>query len=63
MEGRAALAARRGLDTGEGNRRFLRAKIVTARFYADHVLSAAPALAHAACAGSASVMVLEEDQF
>ena len=61
--GRAALAARQCLDRGEGERRFLRAKIVTARFYADQVLATAAGLAHAACAGSAAALVLEEDQF
>jgi hypothetical protein len=35
---------------------FYRAKIDTARFYADHVLPQAPALAHAIVAGSAAVL-------
>src|SRR2546429_4074824 len=40
--GRAALAAQRTPQSG--GRRFLEAKIATARFYADHVLVQAPAL-------------------
>ena len=42
---RAALAADAGLAAGEGDLDFLRAKLVTARFYADHQLVGAPALA------------------
>jgi acyl-CoA dehydrogenase len=60
---RAALAARRCLDQGEGTARFMRAKIITARFFADQVLSAAPGLAHAACEGSEAALTLEDDQF
>jgi alkylation response protein AidB-like acyl-CoA dehydrogenase len=60
---RAALAARRCLDRAEGNARFMRTKIVTARFYADQMLNSAPALAHAACEGSAATLALDEDQF
>ncbi|MSQ53038.1 MAG: acyl-CoA dehydrogenase [Betaproteobacteria bacterium] len=60
---RAALAARDCLDRGEGDARFMRAKIVTARFFADQVLCAAPSLAHAACEGAAATLTLDEDQF
>ena len=60
---RAALAARQCLDRGEGAVRFMRAKIITARFYADQVLSAAPGLAHAACEGAEAALTLEDDQF
>ncbi len=61
--GRAALAAQRRLAAGEGDAQFLRAKLVTARFYADHVMSAAPGLAHTVTQGAASVLELHDDQF
>jgi alkylation response protein AidB-like acyl-CoA dehydrogenase len=62
--GRAALAARKLLDGGDNeDRDFLTAKIGTARFYADHVLSQAHGLAHAAMHGAAGVLALDEAQF
>ena len=60
---RAALVANRKLGAKEGDASFLRAKLATAHFYADHVLPRALAYAAAVQAGSASVMELEEDQF
>ena len=60
---RAALAAQRKLDAGEGDAAFYQAKIATARFFADHILSQAPSLCSAIVDGSASVMALAEDQF
>jgi alkylation response protein AidB-like acyl-CoA dehydrogenase len=60
---RAALVANRKLGAKEGDTSFLRAKLATAHFYADHVLPRALAHAAAVQAGSASVMELEEDQF
>jgi acyl-CoA dehydrogenase len=62
--GRAALAAKAALDKGDNaDRDFLTAKINTARFYADHVLSRSHGLAHAVLHGSAGVMALDETQF
>ena len=62
--GRAALAARAALEKGDNaDRDFLTAKIGTARFYADHVLSQAHGLAHAVMHGAAGVLALDEDQF
>jgi len=58
---RAALAAERGL--GSGDRPFLEAKIATARFFADHVLSQAGGLRDAVVKGAAGVMALSEEQF
>jgi 3-(methylthio)propanoyl-CoA dehydrogenase len=60
---RAALVAQRKLDAGEGDAGFLRAKIVTARFFADHILSQASSLRTAIVEGSAGVLALPEDQF
>ncbi len=59
--GRAALAAERLMASGDKS--FLQAKISTARFFADHVLTQAPGLAATVTSGAASVMALPEDQF
>ena len=60
---RAALVAQRKLDAGEGDAAFLRAKIATARFFADHILSGAGGLRTAIVEGSAGVLALEVEQF
>ena len=60
---RAALASQRMLAAGEGDAAFLRAKLATARFFGDHILSGAPGIARSICAGAAGVLALEEDQF
>jgi alkylation response protein AidB-like acyl-CoA dehydrogenase len=60
---RAALVARRKLEAGEGDASFLRAKIATARFFADHILSGADGLRHAIVDGSAGVLALDVEQF
>jgi butyryl-CoA dehydrogenase len=60
---RAALIAQRKLDGGEGDARFYQAKIATARFFADHLLSQAAGYRAAIVGGSAGVLALAEDQF
>ena len=60
---RAALAAQQKLDGGDGDAAFYRAKIATARFFADHLLSQADGMRHAIVEGSAGVLALEVDQF
>lgn len=60
--GRATLAAQVRINGGDTDP-FLAAKIVTTRFYADHVLSAAPGLAHTVIHGGAGVLGLGEEQF
>ncbi len=60
---RAALAAQRHLDAGDGDAQFLAAKIGTARFYADHVLAQAGGLAHTVCHGAPGALALDEQQF
>ncbi len=60
---RSALIAEKKLKAGDSNRAFYEAKLVTARFYADYILSQAPALAHSIMHGAGSVMALSEDQF
>ncbi|NCW02321.1 MAG: acyl-CoA dehydrogenase, partial [Betaproteobacteria bacterium] len=56
---RAGLGAHQGLRAQSGDAAFLRAKLLTARFYADHLLPQTGALAHAICAGADAVMALE----
>jgi alkylation response protein AidB-like acyl-CoA dehydrogenase len=60
---RAALVARERLAQGTGDAAFLRAKLLTARFYADHVLAQAPGLAETVVSGAAAVLAYEDDQF
>lgn len=59
---RASLVARAKLAAGSTDE-FYRAKLVTARFYADHVLSLAPALSYAVVNGAAGALALDEVQF
>ncbi|MBV0881518.1 acyl-CoA dehydrogenase [Noviherbaspirillum sp. L7-7A] len=60
---RAALIAQKKLDAGEGDARFYQAKIATARFFADYLLSQASSCRAAIVGGSVGVMALAEDQF
>ena len=60
---RAALAAQKRLDAGEGDAAFCRAKIGTARFFADHILSQAPGLRTSIVDGASGVLALEIEQF
>ena len=60
---RGALQARAMLDCGEGDPRFLNGKLVTARFYCEHLLPRTQACLAAVLAGSESVMGLSVDQF
>ncbi len=61
--GRAALAAESKLSAGEGDASFYQAKIVTARFFADHFVSTASASRAAIVEGSSGVLALAEEQF
>ena len=60
---RAAIVARQKLDAGDGDAAFYRAKIATARFFADHVLAQADGLRHAIVDGAAGVLALDVEQF
>ncbi len=60
---RAALIAQQKLDAGDSDAAFYSAKIATARFFADHILSQASGLRTAIIDGSAGVLALSEDQF
>ena len=60
---RAASVAQRKLEAGGGDSAFYRAKIATARFYADQDLTRARGLADAAIHAAASTMALAETDF
>ncbi|TMH33860.1 MAG: acyl-CoA dehydrogenase [Betaproteobacteria bacterium] len=60
--GLAALAAQRRLAQSSGNAAFYSAKIQTARFYADHMLSRAAGLAHAVVNGWGGALEIDDDQ-
>jgi len=60
---RAALVARQRLAEGLGDAGFLTAKRLTARFYADHVLSSAVGLAHAVIHGAEAALAMDDEQF
>jgi hypothetical protein len=60
---RAALAAAKRLAEGTGDAAFYRAKIATARFYADYFLPQTRALEHAAVSAGESVLALADEQF
>jgi alkylation response protein AidB-like acyl-CoA dehydrogenase len=60
---RAALIAQQRLAEGSGDPAFMKAKIGTARFYADHVISRAEGLAYTAIHGAAGVFALADEQF
>lgn len=60
---RAALVAQAKLAAGEGDADFYRAKIITARFYADHVMSQAAGLSYTVVNGAAGALEMPEELF
>ncbi len=60
---RSDLRAQALLEAGVGDARFLEAKRVSARFYAEQLLPRVHALLAAVSGGSASIMALDEEQF
>jgi 3-(methylthio)propanoyl-CoA dehydrogenase len=60
MMARSAQIAARQLDAGQGDRDFLRGKLLTARFYADHVLPQAMGLSAITMRGADSVLAVED---
>jgi acyl-CoA dehydrogenase len=60
MLARSAQIASSQLAKGEGDADFLKSKILTARFFGDHVVSQASSLATAITRGSESVLAIEE---
>ena len=63
LMGRAALAAAGHLDRGDGDQAFFRAKIATARFYADQLLPQAQAYAETVKAGDAAIAGMGSELF
>jgi len=61
--GRAALVSEKKLADKTGDQNFYSAKISTARFFADHLLSQASGLSATVVQGAASVMAVPDDQF
>jgi len=59
---RAALAAQARIDAGDGDP-FYSAKVITARFYADHLLTQAEGLAATVIDGAGAVMAMPLDQY
>ena len=60
--GRGALAAQQKIAAGDADP-FYPAKIATARYFAEHAMTAAPALAQEITAGGASALALPEAMF
>ena len=60
---RAALVAQTRVEQGAAGDDFYSTKIVTARFYADHILPQAQALAYSVIHGAAGALELSEAQF
>jgi butyryl-CoA dehydrogenase len=61
--GRAALVSNAKLSAGEGDAAFYQAKVITARFFAEHILSQADALRFSITDGASSILALPESQF
>ena len=60
---RAALICENKLSNKESDPEFCAAKILTARFFGDHVLSQAQGLAATVASGAHAVMALTDEQF
>jgi 3-(methylthio)propanoyl-CoA dehydrogenase len=60
---RSALTADAAIAAGSSDASFLRAKVATARFYGEHVLSQAPSVAGAILSGGAGALALAGDDF
>jgi alkylation response protein AidB-like acyl-CoA dehydrogenase len=61
--GRALLVAEAQLKAGEGDAAFLQAKVTTAQFYAEHILSRVPGQRDAIVEGADSVTALALESF
>ena len=59
---RAALVAQAKINGGDSDS-FYPAKVITARFFADHLLTQADGLASTVIEGATGVMALAEEQF
>ncbi|WP_432696073.1 acyl-CoA dehydrogenase [Marinobacterium sp. YM272] len=63
LMGKSALRAQAQLDVGNGDPEYLKAKLVTAQFFSEHLLPRAKASLETVQKGSASIMALSEEQF
>jgi butyryl-CoA dehydrogenase len=63
MLARSAEAASAALVHATTDARFMRAKIVTARFFADHVMSQAQGIMHSIVHGASAVLAAQNDDF
>jgi 3-(methylthio)propanoyl-CoA dehydrogenase len=61
--GRAALVSQQKLSAGEGEKSFYEAKIVTARFFADHFVSQSSGIRSSIIEGSAGTLALDAELF
>ena len=60
---KSALEATSDLRREVGNPKFLKAKVLTARFYGEHILPRAEGLKAAATAGAGTLMAMDNDAF
>ncbi|HEX5804815.1 MAG TPA: acyl-CoA dehydrogenase [Macromonas sp.] len=60
---RAALVAQNQLAQGQGDAAFLKAKLLTARFYADHVMTTCAGLAQTIVHGASAALAFDDEQF
>jgi alkylation response protein AidB-like acyl-CoA dehydrogenase len=60
---RAAVVSTNRLSEGKGDPAFYTSKIATARFFTEHVLAAAPGLAHTVVRGGESAVEYAEEEF
>ena len=60
---RSGLQAQAMLAQSEGDTEFLNAKLITVRFFCEHLLPRAQAHQEAAMAGSESIMALAKEMF
>jgi butyryl-CoA dehydrogenase len=60
---RAAVISQQKLSAGDSDAGFYKAKIATARFFADHFLTQAPGIRLSITEGSAGVLALDIEQF
>lgn len=63
MMARSALIAAAQLKAGEGDSEYSRTKIITSRFYADHILTKSGGYAEALIGGADSVLEMQENAF
>ena len=61
--GRSFVAAHHALAAGDTDTAFMQAKMVTARFYADHILSKAPSVRDGIVEGAHSVTAMALEAF